>query len=174
MRFETTLVINAEALRRDRKPTQLGSDAEAAMSRLFQPYQRPLGQYLTIAVLALSLTSCKSEGVELYPVRGTVLFQNKPAEGATIVFVSVRGDSALRPSGAVSADGSFTLSTYPLGGGAPAGEYAVVVTWYPPNARELDNPTAKLPARYADAGTSGLKAVVNTGPTKLEPFRLTK
>lgn len=144
------------------------------MSQLFEPYRRSPGRFLTVAVLALSFMSCKSDRVKLYPVRGTVLFQDKPAEGATVVLVPMGGDSALRPSGAVGPDGSFKLSTYPHGDGAPAGEYAAVVTWYPPNARELENPTAKLPARYADPATSGLKAAVHTGPTALEPFRLTK
>jgi hypothetical protein len=38
----------------------------------------------------------------------------------------------------------------------------------------LENAKNKLPARYADPATSKLKATVTTGPTELEPFRLTK
>jgi hypothetical protein len=110
----------------------------------------------------------------LVPVRGTVLFQEKSAEGATVVFLAVGDKSAPKPSGKVGADGAFTLATYPLGEGAIPGDYDVVVTWYPPNARELENAKNKLPARYADPATSKLKATEKTGPTELEPFRLTK
>ncbi|NJO24457.1 MAG: hypothetical protein HC868_18030, partial [Sphingomonadales bacterium] len=94
--------------------------------------------------------SCGSSGPKLHPVSGKLLFDGKPIEGATLVFHPVGGGD-LKPSGTTKADGSFTLSTYPHGDGAPAGDYVVLVTWYPPNARELDNPQNKLPARYADA-----------------------
>jgi hypothetical protein len=130
-------------------------------------------QLLGLVTLTLLCCSC-SRGPKLVPVRGTVLFQDKPAEGATVVFVPVGNETAPKPSGKVGADGTFTLATYSLGEGALPGDYDVVVTWYPPNARELENPRSKLPARYADPATSKLKATVKTGPTELEPFRLTK
>jgi hypothetical protein len=109
-------------------------------------------------------------------VRGKVLFQNSPPEGATVVFQPVAGgeNASLMPSGTVDAKGEFTLSTHPYGPGAPAGEYNVVITWFPPNARELDNPVNKLPARYGDQTAKLLKAKVNNGPTELDTFRLTK
>src|SRR5262245_54548624 len=113
------------------------------------------------AALALALTSCGGGGPKLYPVRGKVLFANQPTEGATVVFHPAGGGANTpKPGGTVEADGSFTLHTYPHGDGAPPGEYGVAVTWFPPNARSLDNPKNKLPARYADPAQSRLTATV--------------
>jgi hypothetical protein len=124
---------------------------------------------------ALLAASCGSGGPKLYPVSGKVFYLDKPAEGATVVLVPAGGsDNGLRPTGPVEADGSFTLSTHPHGDGAPEGDYLVAVTWYPPNAREMDSPRSKLPARYGDAAQSGLKVTVKPESNELEPFRLTK
>jgi hypothetical protein len=123
---------------------------------------------------AVLLASCGSDGPKLYPVSGKVLFLDKPAEGAQVVFHLVGGDTnAPKPAGTAGPDGTFTLSTFPHGDGAPAGEYQVVVTWYGDNARE-EGARNKLPARYADAQQSGLKATVKPEATQLEPFKLTK
>jgi len=133
---------------------------------------RSLGCLLT-GFLALLTASCGDGGPTLYPVGGKVFFHDAPAEGATVV-LHPSDPKAAKPSGTVGADGTFTLLTHPHGEGAPAGDYTVVVTWYPPNARGLDNPKNKLPARYADPAQSGLKATVKAGPTELDPFKLTK
>jgi hypothetical protein len=117
--------------------------------------------------------SCGS-GPKLHPVRGQVFHGDTPAEGATVVFQPKDGPpDGPMPSGTVGPDGSFTLTTHPHGEGAPAGEYFVLVTWYPPDARLQDNPQNKLPEEYGTP-SSPLKATVNDGPTELEPFRIPK
>jgi hypothetical protein len=136
------------------------------------PCPRPLGHVLT-GLLALLTASCGDGGPKLYPVSGKVEFNGQPTEGAIVVLHSA-DPKAPMPSGNVGPDGSFTLHTHPHGEGAPAGDYSVVVTWYPPNSREVENPKNKLPARYADPAQSGLKATVKAEPTELEPFKLTK
>lgn len=123
--------------------------------------------------LSLFVISCGSNAPPLYPVRGQVFFENQPAAGATVVFHAGEANTH-KPSGVVGADGSFTLSTFPHGDGAPAGEYTVAVTWYPPGAREEATPKSKLPARYANPITSNLKASVKPADNTLEPFKLTK
>lgn len=132
---------------------------------------------IAVLPLAVMAASCGS-GPKLYPVKGKVLYQDQPAEGATVVFhPKNRPADAPKPSGTVGADGSFTLSTYPHGEGAPPGEYLVLVSWYPPDARTAENPESaksKLPELYGNAATSPLTATVGTGPTELEPFRLSK
>jgi hypothetical protein len=135
---------------------------------------RSLGLALLFAVVSSGLVGCSPSGPTLYPVTGSVTFDGKPAEGAVVVFQPAAGGAGLNPSGTVGADGKFTLSTHPHGAGAPAGDYAVTVTWYPPDARSQDNPKNKLPARYADGSTSGLKATVKPAATELEPFVLSK
>jgi hypothetical protein len=127
------------------------------------------------AALSLCWVSCGPAGPKLHPVKGQVLYQDKAPQGATVVFHPVGGAAdAPKPSGTVGEDGSFTLSTYPYGKGAPAGEYIVLVTWYPADAREVENPQNKLPARYADPTRPLLKATVNEGPNELPPFNLKK
>lgn len=128
--------------------------------------------YLGLALLALS---CGAAGPPLYQVRGKVFFQDKPAEGAVVVFhPSKSTPEALRPSGVVDADGCFSLNTHPHGAGAPAGDYGVVITWLPANARQAENARNKLPARYADPQAPILKATVKEGANELEPFKLTR
>jgi hypothetical protein len=140
---------------------------------------RQLGQ-AAVASLAVLASSCGG-GPVLHPVRGTVLYEDKPAEGATVVFHPVGGQpDAPKPSGIVGKDGSFALRTHPHGAGAPEGEYVVLVTWYEPPAaakkegRDPPEPKSKLSELYADAAKSGLKATVKPGENALEPFRLTR
>ena len=132
-----------------------------------------LGQAAVVAVAAVALTSCSDGGPKLHPVTGKVLFQDKPAEGVRVVLQPVGGGD-LMPSGMTGADGTFTLATHPYGEGAPAGDYVVLLTWFPPNARELDNPKNKLPDRYADQAAGLIKATIKDGANQLDPIRLTK
>src|SRR5437588_294117 len=102
---------------------------------------------------------CGSRGVKVYPVRGQVLFDGKPAGGATVVFHPTATDPKSTeqpptPTGTVEADGSFTLMTHPYGAGAPAGEYLVAIVWLDRSKRSEDRSEEravvpnKLPARY--------------------------
>ncbi len=126
-------------------------------------------------VLVVVAGGCSNDGPKLYPVKGQVFFDNQPAAGANVVLHSSPpkdSPNALIPSGIVQADGSFTLRTHPYGDGAPSGEYKVVITWYPANARELENPRNKLPAKYGNPELTPFMVVVKDGPTELEPFRI--
>ena len=125
-----------------------------------------------MAVLAVASASCAS-GTKLSSVSGKVFHGDAPATGATVVFhLKGAAQNAPTPSGTVGADGTFTVRTHPHGDGAPPGEYVVLVTWYPPDARSQENPKNKLPARYGDPAQSPLKATVGDGATELEPFRI--
>ena len=135
---------------------------------------RSIALLMPVAVVTL-VPACGGGGPKLHPVRGKVLYMDQPADGAKIVFHPAAGAADVPlPSGTVGADGSFTLSTPERGTGALAGEYIVCVTWYPPNARELDNPKNKLPEQYGSPATSPLRATLKKGSNELEPFRLTK
>jgi hypothetical protein len=130
---------------------------------------------LATALVALSVGSCGSSQLTptLHPAKGSVLVDAAPAEGASVVLHASEGGGGLMPSGTVQADGTFTLSTYPHGEGAPAGEYRVLLTWYPKNAREIENPQNKLPEIYADADNTPLpKVTIKEGPNELEPFKI--
>ncbi|MCI0702922.1 MAG: hypothetical protein L0241_17740 [Planctomycetia bacterium] len=125
--------------------------------------------------LALMVASCTSSAPKLYSVKGQVFHGDAPAEGATVVFqLKNAGPNAPSPSGTVQADGSFTLRTHPYGEGAPSGEYVVLITWYPEDAREQETPKNKLPARYANPDETPLQATVTDQPLELEPFKIPK
>jgi hypothetical protein len=134
---------------------------------------------IALLLSVLIVASCSSKVDEkrkpVFPVRGKVLVQGKPAAGAFVLFVPVNEPSQPvdpRPRAEASADGSFELSTYGTNDGAPAGEYVVSVTWpggVLPDGRE--EPPDKLMGRY-EMGKSKLKATVKEGQNDLPPFQL--
>jgi hypothetical protein len=103
-----------------------------------------------------------------------VLFDGKPAAGATVFFYPVETDAeALAPYGVTDANGSFTLTTYLTFDGAPAGEYVVTVRWPgPPRRGEDEQGPDRLKGRYDNPKTSKLRATVETKPNDLPPFQL--
>jgi hypothetical protein len=134
-----------------------------------------LGLRLFHLVLLGALLSAGCGQRETYPVRGTVLYEGKPAVGA-VVFLHPAGASEpmrSRPSGRVGKDGSFSITTPNLGDGAKPGDYLVTVVWRAeagPGDSEEDEDL--LPARYLDPKTSGLRITVKPGQNDLEPFNL--
>ncbi|QDU11529.1 DUF4198 domain-containing protein [Gimesia aquarii] len=105
-----------------------------------------------------------------YPVTGTVNFDGKPLEGATIVFRSSGGE----PQAAVgrsNAEGAFQLRTFEDGDGAIAGEHSVSITCVetegPPAGANLDEvdvvvkEVSLIPEKYGDLKKSGLSATVS-------------
>jgi hypothetical protein len=121
------------------------------------------------AALFLMLSSCagKSGRKPVYPVRGQVFVGDKPAVQAFVVFhpADDEGPQATRPYGHVGTDGSFFLTTYDPGDGAPAGEYLVTIVWAPVVGTE--EPHDRLKGRYRDPKTSELRATVQEGPNEL-------
>jgi hypothetical protein len=122
--------------------------------------------------------SCGPRRRKLYPVRGKVLFEGQPAEGALVTLHALDASDPMEvaPRAYVQAGGSFAIGTYASGDGAPAGEYKVSVVWLPPDARERalsgSFPT-KLPASYSDPKTSGLRGEVKEQPNEWPAFQLT-
>jgi hypothetical protein len=110
----------------------------------------------------------------VFPVHGRVLFHGQPAANALVVFHPLTTDEKdpIRPRGQVQPDGTFTLSTYQSGDGAPAGDYRVTVELWLSSANADEGPSNRLPAKYANPQTSGLTARVEAGPTDLQPFQL--
>jgi len=135
-----------------------------------------------IFALLSVVSACKKSSVKLYPVTGKVLFKGQPAEGAQVVFRpagEATGNNAQsataqqNPFGDVKSDGTFTLRTEPLGEGAPAGDYAVMISWYTrTNLHDPLSSKSKLPAKYSDPTTPILKATVKEGKNELPPFDL--
>ena len=140
---------------------------------------RPLsGLCVLVTVCALSLGCGKGqEQTKVYPVKGSVFADGKPAERAQVIFHPL-GDAEPKrqtASGEVAADGSFSLSTYTAGDGAAAGDYAVTVSWpsgSSPIGGDSESGPDRLGNRYSNRETSGLKATVNEAPTEVPRFDL--
>jgi hypothetical protein len=128
-----------------------------------------------IAAPFLLVASCGKSGPKLYDVHGKVLYNGQPLAGAQVVFhpLGTSDPTEVKPTANTAADGSFRLSTYPHGEGARLGEYTVLVTQYPPDAREKGGRN-RLPKKYESPDTSPLKATVKAESNHLEPLELTK
>ena len=132
------------------------------------------------AVLALSALGCgnSDDRVAVYPVRGTAFYRGAPAEGAKITLYDVdRKDATIPfPSGEVQPDGTFRLTSYQAGDGAPASTYKVTVIWREPMPEgvnpEMYSPADRLGGRYSDPERSTLEVTVTKGDNVLEPFQL--
>jgi hypothetical protein len=142
---------------------------------LFSPRLIPV--FVVLGLVALC-PSCSSGRRPVYPVRGQVLVKGKPAFHAQVTFHPVVDNSpeAVHPVGIVDEEGSFTLTSYKQGDGAPEGEYLVTVQWFlatkPRNASADDDyiTVNHLPPRYGSTETSGLRATVRKGDNELPPF----
>ena len=130
-----------------------------------------VGLVLATALLAASCSTPASDPNQkpVFPVRGKVYHQDKPAEGAFVLFIPKNEPAEPkdpRPRATVEKDGSFALSTYGNRDGAPAGDYHVSITW---PGDEIDD---RLAGRYGDAKKPKLQATVKEGPNELPPFKL--
>src|SRR5437762_400437 len=113
-----------------------------------------------VLVLSLLVLSCSSQTkhAELYPVRGKVLFNDKPAAG---VQLTLHADGKPEShSGATSeSDGTFTVTTDGAPG-APTGDYTVTMLWMqekpPPDLKKgetismslVSDPVDRLKGKY--------------------------
>jgi hypothetical protein len=126
--------------------------------------------------LCLGLTSCGGNPYgdhPPFPVSGQVLLNGKPVKGVRVTFYHTGdwGQRAIVPQAWTDDDGRFELATYGVKDGAPAGDYRVTAEW-PAYRRGKDWGPDKLGSKYAKPETSGLKAHVEKGTNKLEPFAL--
>ena len=131
--------------------------------------------------LALAMISgCGEQRVEVYPVKGNLYFQGEPPIGAQIVLhPTTPAESPLAaevtPTGTVAEDGSFSITTYDPGDGAPVGDYIVTVQWF--KLVNDDGGTGRgpnvLPSKYASPRTSPLRLTVPEGGTEISPIEIT-
>jgi hypothetical protein len=129
------------------------------------------------AVIAL-IAGCSSEkGPICFPVRGQVSWKGKPLAEATVVLHPTTGsvEGNQKPVAFTKADGTFELTTYRTGDGAPPGEFAITV-----ELRALqtggEEPTRTgpnvLPPKFAKAESSGLKYTVVEGDNQIPPIEV--
>lgn len=108
----------------------------------------------------------------LQPVEGKVLLAGgSPLTSARIHLVaSVNGMEAI---GEIGKDGTFQI---PAAKGLPAGPCQAYISEasFKTGAAVVSPQKAQIPEKYLEQATSPLKAVILDGPTKLEPFTLSK
>ncbi len=153
---------------------------------------------VVIAMLAMATSGCDSKG--LCPVSGSVIYQGKPAKGATVHFRregETPQEAANYPIGMVDDEGNFDLEVAGVGRGAPPGKYKVLVRW-PPENKEVSAPvpaknkrgnkgpvpsaaelrrdpkssTDRLNFRYFNPQKPLLSVEIVSGSNKLDPFAL--
>jgi hypothetical protein len=124
--------------------------------------------------MALCLTSCSGKYGDHppQPTYGQVLVNGEPAKAAMVVFYHQDdwGDKSIVPQALTDEEGRFSLSTYGVKDGAPAGEYQVTVEW--PTSLGKNPGPDRLSGKFAKRGTSGLTARIEKGNNVLPPFEL--
>jgi hypothetical protein len=96
--------------------------------------QRSQGR-LALALLLVVACGC---GKRMVKVEGKVLLDDKPLDGAAVLF---QPDDGGRPAtGMTGSDGVFSLTTFTTGDGARTGDYKVIIT------KKKDSVAAQAPA----------------------------
>ena len=78
-----------------------------------------------------------------HPTVGRVLVEGEPQRGIVLQLIPLEGnalsETRLRPGGVTRADGSFELTTYSTGDGAPVGDYKLILFWPPLDSGGFDH-----------------------------------
>ena len=133
-----------------------------------------------LAVVGLMACSgCRAKHPETAPVSGHITFQGKPVVEGTITFQPAHGRPAM---GTIGADGSYRLTTFENGDGAPPGKYTVTIearhVTAPPAPKsmkdEVNVPFGKtkiewlVPEKYSRLDSTPLNAEVVRGPNTID------
>jgi hypothetical protein len=132
-----------------------------------------------VAALALFVSGCGQEDgnrVPVYHTTGKISFEGYIPDGALVVLHPKDSSSpeALRPTARVQPDGSFTVTTYETGDGAPPGQYVVTVSWsqlVQSGGDYLPGPEL-IPPKYLSPQTSDVQVSVAEGSNELSPIVL--
>ncbi|MFG0262117.1 MAG: hypothetical protein ACF788_06990 [Novipirellula sp. JB048] len=120
---------------------------------------------LTLALLALTSSGCSGatdQREEMVEIRGRVHVDGEPAP-ELIVKLYPQGSEASISTGITSEDGSFVISTYRQGDGAPPGEYRVGCEWGTYDRGKRMYTGDQLGGRYASPENSGIVWNVTAG-----------
>ncbi len=133
---------------------------------------------LSLFVFLCSTVGCSgAKGPQCYPVRGQVLYKEKPVGEATVVLHRIGGDveGNQKPIAYTAADGTFQMTTMTRGDGAPPGEYAITIELRAPQTigeEVVRNGAHLLPVRYSRPESSGQKFTVVEGENVIPPIKL--
>ncbi|MEM7311705.1 MAG: hypothetical protein AAF497_01000 [Planctomycetota bacterium] len=103
------------------------------------------------------MTGCQSEPdgrIATHPAMGKVQVKGQPKQGIVVQLVpdesNLLSSTRLRPGGVSKSDGTFELTTYSSGDGAPEGKYRLVLFWPPTSGQEFGGGPGegKSPKKY--------------------------
>jgi len=153
-------------------PTQAVSQGDNAGNRWTRGKKRA-GRLLIVALIPMfvAIIGCEEPRVPVFPVSGKVTFKGQPATGAKVALHPVTGGiEGIAPYGRVGDDGTFTITVYEPGDGAPEGDYVATVQWFK-QVGESAGPNV-IPKQYSSPATSPVKVSVKGGPTEIPPIAI--
>jgi hypothetical protein len=126
---------------------------------------------LALIGFVLQIAGCGSNGPEVYPVRGKVVYQDgTPMSEGMVEFEALEGEfSGRNARGLIQDDGTFVLTTQKPGDGAVAGQHRAIIR--EPirivGFGEQGRPPIIDPV-FAQYATSGLKFTVKEQENQIE------
>jgi hypothetical protein len=134
---------------------------------------------LLVALGVAMIAGCGKQQPERVPVvavEGAVKFEGRPLPGALIVLHPKTGQriDVPTPRAHVERDGTFRITTYEAGDGAPPGDYVATVTWYKLVGQGSDVQAGPnvLPPKYSNAKSSKWEIRVAKVATRLPLMNL--
>lgn len=151
-------------------------------SSLLAPFPVRLASSALVFLVFGPLVGCRQndpgETVRVHPVRGLVRWKGQPLAGATIVLHPTAAENYFpRPHSVTQEDGTFVLSTYRSGDGAPEGTYRATIRCrgpYEGKSEDRDEAPEMLPPRYQDPNRSGIVVIVAAADNSLSPWELSE
>lgn len=132
---------------------------------------------LRLVVLSSALLGCgcgHQPKIPLQKTTGELTINGVVPVGAIIGLHPVAGDfdkQGSRPAARVLENGSFVVSTYATGDGAPLGEYKASIIW--PQFPGRDDPGEdRMKGKYSNPQSTPITVNVRIGEATLEPINL--
>ncbi len=134
---------------------------------------------ILLSALMMGLSGCGTElppdQRQVFPASGKVSFQGKPIPDATVRLHPVKPPDDGKPvyisRGRVEDGGEYSISTYAIADGAPAGQYRVSLSWQGPlkglSEDEVDQLRERLPRKYTSPETSGLTVMITEDQNRI-------
>lgn len=119
----------------------------------------------------------RSNRLPTIPVSGSVSLNGKPLSGARIVLHPNEPREGIpRPTAITDSAGSFSIKTFEVGDGAPAGRYFATISCkgsYEGKEEDRDEVAPEImPYQYLQPHTSGLIVDVEGNEVRLMPWKL--
>lgn len=143
---------------------------------LLPRFRGQLTAWLLIGGAAL-LVGCAKSGEKLYPVKGKISVDGKPADGAILLFHPQGGGQVSTATADAGGNYACVHNTNP---GLPAGKYTITVSWPDPAKRNAPSTamgqTPDVPdllrGKYAMRDRSTLSIDVTPTTTELPPIEI--